>query len=282
MFQYAAGRALAHKLGTELKLDLSLLCSRGVDGKDTYRAYELDAFNIQASMATDSEVHRFNPVSTGILERLGRRVVRVISRPSVYIEQTRGFDKALSEQPDDTCIVGAFQSAHFFTDIKDLIRQEFTFKAAPALSATGLFDEIQKVNAVAIHVRRGDYVSSAKYSQTLGAKGTAYYKKAFKRIEESLVNPVGFLFSDDVAWCKANIQSPFPLRYVSEEESTQAWKDLFFMSSCKHFIIPNSTFSWWGAWLGQDPDKRVLAPAKWSSNGSLESEDRIPDGWIKI
>ena len=282
MFQYAAGLALADHLGTEMKLDLTLLCSRG-DGQDTYREYELDIFNIKAQFASKEEVNRFNPVSNSILERVGRRIARAVKKPRVYIQDGRGFDKGFHLLPDDVCLVGSFQSEKYFIRISSQIRTAYTFKGAQIFSESDLFDEIRRENAVAVHVRRGDYVDNSRYSQILGAKGVSYYHKAFNYIAERVSNPVLFFFSDDIAWCKANIKTAIPVCYVSNPATEEpAWKDLFLMSCCKHFIIPNSTFGWWGAWLGNQAEKIVVAPGQWSADGSLESADRIPDGWMKI
>ncbi len=283
MFQYATARALAHRNKTNVKLDLTLLKKPELKSRDTHRDFELGAFKIKAEIASPKEVNRYNLQSTNIVKRVMRRLRNTVYNPCVYIHFGAEFQEDLLALENDSCIVGSFQSEKYFSAIESTIREEFSFKDTSVFKSNDHIHDIRATNSVAVHIRRGDYVENEKYSKTLGAKGLGYYEKAFEVISQKVPDPVLFVFSDDIAWCKAHLKAPFPVQYVSDaNKADDAWKDLLLLSSCKHFIIPNSTFGWWGAWLGNADEKIVLAPAQWSANGTLDSRDRIPDRWITI
>ncbi len=133
--------------------------------------------------------------------------------------------------------------------------------------------------SVALHVRRGDYVA-------LGATAVcdqAYYTTALKAVTDGLADtPTVFIFSDDPTWARDNLEVPFEKVVVDLNGRETAHEDMRLMSLCQHNVIANSTFSWWSAWLNQNPAKRVAAPARWFANDHQHNPDILPDDWIAI
>ena len=141
---------------------------------------------------------------------------------------------------------------------------------------------ILAVNSVSIHVRRGDYLTNPVTFQTHGLCDIDYYKKAIDEILDLVDKPHFFIFSDDQSWAKSNIIFGAPTDYVMHNNSLKNYEDLRLMSYCRHHIIANSSFSWWGAWLGNNPEKIVIAPKKWFNDPKIDTTDLIPDTWLRL
>lgn len=140
--------------------------------------------------------------------------------------------------------------------------------------------KIQSTNSVALHVRRGDYVSNKETSAFHGVCSTAYYQDAIAYLARKRSDLYFFIFSDDISWVKENLViNEFPVDYV-EHNTNLAHEDLRLMYFCKNNIIANSSFSWWGAWLNNHPDKIVIAPEKWNNIPGNNTE--LPDQWIRL
>ena len=151
-----------------------------------------------------------------------------------------------------------------------------------------LAERIRSAESVCVNVRRGDYVSSPSSIEFLGFVGTEYYSESIKIIYARVTNPTVFVFSDEIEWCIDNLRFDCPTTFVGHEYAGEKFRDyLYLMSLCKHFIIPNSTFGWWGAWLSNSKGI-VVAPKKWFNatkwfNGTdLDTSDLIPAGWIRL
>jgi len=142
-------------------------------------------------------------------------------------------------------------------------------------------NNILKSNSVAIHIRRGDYVNHDLHGISL----LKYYNNAIDYILKNVKEPEVFFFSDDIAWVKENIKIDCKCFYVTNNPPEKGYLDLELMKYCKHFVIANSSFSWWGAWLSTNPDKIVIAPQTWfstPSTGDMDIKDLIPPSWIKM
>lgn len=285
LFQYAAGKALAEHHGTELALDLYTYL------KHPYRKFELSKFNIDAREATRDEVHRFtgsNPIVRYINKRENYfRSVNVFAQPHYHF-----YDDFLS-LPGDLYLSGYWQSEKYFLSNAPAISKQFTPKAPLDPRNISLQAAIQSGNSVAIHVRRGDYASLTNYSSFFGTLPVGYYKNAIDKLRNEISDPVFYFFSDDPEWCRQNF-SDIKAEFVDHNKGEDAYKDLLLMSFCKHNIIANSTFSWWGAWLNQRPDKKVIAPLQWFRTNYLtkkepvypsrfyNTKDLIPPSWVRI
>jgi hypothetical protein len=180
-------------------------------------------------------------------------------------------------------VSGYWQGEKFFINNKNTIRRDFQFIKLMDRKNINILEEINKVNSVSVHVRRGDYISDKKTNEFHGVCTLRYYNNAIKKIKQTIKSPKFFVFSDDSEWVKNNLKID-NATYVNWNNGDNSYKDMQLMSHCKHNIIANSSFSWWGAWLNTSPGKIVIAPKKWFINDEAQkkSKDLIPKEWIKI
>ena len=171
---------------------------------------------------------------------------------------------------------GYWQSEKYFEGISKTLRQHFTFPPFSDNKNKALFEQIVQRNSVSIHIRRGDYLkNNLNWSLDID-----YYNRAIQLIKEKVTAPNFFIFSDDTQWAEENIKDP-NCHFINWNKGDDSFRDMQLMSNCKHNIIANSSFSWWGAWLNNNEDKIVIAPDKWLS--TMEgTRDIIPDSWIQL
>lgn len=282
MFQYAAGRSLALHLETELKLDITQFQKiRGI----TPREYSLCHFRIKENFASRQDLQCARMSSTGVrnffvnirCSLTGNKQISYKKEPRHFI-----FDRDFFRYPDNSYLEGYWQSEKYFKDIEDLIRREFTLKKELDTSNAQVAENILDSNAVSVHIRRGDYVANPAVFNYLGVCSLEYYQKAIECIAKKISDPHFYIFSDDTAWVKQNLVINYPHTHVIINQGKSDFLDLWLMSLCRHHIIANSSFSWWGAWLGTNADKITIAPSRWANIPSGDVYDIIPDGWIKI
>jgi len=282
MFQYAAGRRLAHIRNTHLKIDLSWFDS--ITAIDTKRHYALNCFTINETFAAANDIknlaNRDKLTFQNIISKALKKLLE--SKGSHIKEKYFHFDPNILSLPYNIYLEGYWQSEKYFKDIKDLILDEFTVKTMPVDRNRELAEMITKDNAVSLHVRRGDFISNPAASKFHGTCSLDYYHSAIERIAARVDHPTFFVFSDDTAWVKDNLSISYPVTYINNNTDETAYEDMRLMSLCKHNIIANSSFSWWGAWLNRNTDKIVIAPSRWFNEESIDTRDLIPDGWIKL
>lgn len=268
MFQYALGRHLAYKNRTGLKLDLSSF--------KTYKLwkYVLNQFNIIEEFASRADIRLFN---------FKREFSPFKSDKNILcVEKVKfKFDPEVLKCKGNVYLDGSWQSEKYFKDIEKIIRKEFTLKNKPGSESIKLLKSIGGTNSVCIHARRGDYVTNSNTNRFLGACSVDHYNKCIQVIKKRLQNPHFFVFSDEPNWTENNIKIDAPATYVIHNTIDKGYEDLRLMKNCKNFIISNSTFGWWGAWLSENKNKIILAPEKWL-NIDMETPDLLPDSWIKI
>ena len=175
---------------------------------------------------------------------------------------------------------GFYQSERFFKDVEGEVRQAFAFdlNKANAESQT-LARQIQEnPHAVSLHVRRGDYMEPKFYKRYGTVCSQAYFQRAVEMMLAQVPQAHFYIFSDDVEWVQQNLRLP-RATVVSCNRGADSWQDMMLMSLCRHNIICNSTFSWWGAWLNANPEKRVIAPSRWLTDTDMPYI--IPETWIK-
>lgn len=276
MFQYGAGRRLALHTGAELKLDTSAYATL------PDREYALGAFPIRAELAGREEIERLTEPTWAA--RLGGRVLGRRPRPpaSHVREPDWSFHPEILELGDGVYLEGYWQSERYFSDVADTIRRELAPPASRAEVDRRLADRIEATEAVSVHVRRGDYLTSKIARETLGPCGRDYYRRAVELISQRLAAPHAFLFSDDPDWVRDNLELPWPRTVVGADEPRAADRDLALMSRCRHHIIANSSFSWWGAWLGEADGSVVVAPRRWFAREDLSSRDLVPGRWERL
>ena len=277
MFQYATGRYLAHYHQTPLKLDRHFLEDRSATGKFTYRQYALDLFQIQENFVQPNE---FFP-STRRYQRLQPTwyKVRRFFNPNLpmYLKQsTFFFDENLCNAPSHVYLDGYWQSEKHFKPVEAIIREEFTFKNGFSKNNLTLIEHIERKPAVCLHVRRGDYMRLPLHQVCT----LAYYHRGIDYLSQRISDLEIFVFSDDIAWCQQNLSGKTPLHFVSEAGRTTR-DDLQAMTRCQHFIISNSSFSWWAAWLARNPDKIVVVPERWV-NITMKNDEIVPENWVKL
>jgi len=143
-------------------------------------------------------------------------------------------------------------------------------------------NEILGKESISVHFRRGDYVTDPQTNKIHGTCSFDYYHQAIDDICKYTSNPHFFIFSNDPQWVKDNFSLPYPMQIITLNGPEKPHFDLYLMSLCKHHIIANSTFSWWGAWLSTNKDKRVYTPKRWYNVDYIDQKDGFPDSWIKI
>jgi hypothetical protein len=285
MFQYALGTHLAIKNKAELKVDTALLADPGLSHEiATHRKLEIDIFDIPLKFATQKEVEYFNgKLYSALPGKLYNKIIQASRKKNLIIENGRDFHPEILSLTGNKCLVGSWQSEKYFKSVESEIRKLYSFHKPLRGKHLEISTEIQKTNSVCIHVRRGDYVTSPLYSNTLGTQEPEYYISALELLKSGRAIEQIFVFSDDIAWCKNNLSFTIPYYFMDYEAGENKYvTDLHLMSLCKHFIISNSTFGWWAAWLSNSKGKMVFAPANWYKDTSFNSADIIPSDWIKI
>jgi hypothetical protein len=279
MFQYAAGRFLALRNFSALKFDLSCF-----ENDSPGRQLMLESFNIAIHQATGAEIQCFKKtgINKWIFERMHGKCNTLIDKTSP------SFHPEYFALKGNVYLDGYFQSEEYFRQIKEEILSDFTYAKEHPDTVNKLAETIKSVNSVSIHIRRGDYISDPVTNEFHGICTLEYYQRAISVIKQHVDDPQYFIFSDDIEWVNANFNQGSNYKIISGITNTET-EDLFLMSSCRHNIIANSSFSWWGAWLNKNPNKIVVAPANWVNRNSrwynewnIDDSHIIPGSWIKI
>lgn len=273
LFQYAAARRLALNHDCAAVLDPYWFGSP-LPG-ETPRPLELTRYAVVMRVASEVEQRRWK----WMRGRLARHV-RPLHPLHLVREQGFGVQKTALTAPRNIYLMGFWQSEAYFSDIRSHLIRELTPIAPPAPADQAVIELIGKGTAVSVHIRRGDYVTLQSASAFHGLCSLDYYRAAIQHMAERVENPVLFVFSDDPAWTRANLSSPFPTHYVNHNRSVDAFQDLRLMSLCRHHIIANSSFSWWGAWLAEQQGV-VVAPARWYA-ADRPTPDLLPPHWARI
>jgi len=249
MFQYVYGRSL-ELAGKKIVFDVSFFHGSRAKG-DTPRVFTLDRFNIKTN--------------------------------ALFVEQTRHFLYTLYKKflrLFGYTVEEYFQGDTYVKHIDTYIRNEFTLREPLSKEAQEILTQIKSTASVSIHVRRGDYVSNKETHVYHGVCSLTYYKEAMKYVEQSVVVPKYFVFSDDSAWAKDNLDAPGAM-FVSDV-GLPDYEELILMSKCTHNIIANSSFSWWGAWLNGNREKIVIAPKQWFQDAKANGHTIVSSSWIRI
>lgn len=279
MFQYAAGRALSLKKDTALALDIS-----GFESYGLHQGFELQrVFNPPFKTAAAADIRNvLGWQAPAIIRRvLARRPFSSLCTSRFVSEPHFHYWAGINSAPKDCYLTGYWQSERYFGDIEAQLRADFTFREPMNGRNAEMANQIGRVNAVSLHVRRGDYVNNAKTLATHGLCSLEYYQAAIRHVSERVERPHFFIFSDDIGWVKENLKMNFPCQYVDHNQGAESYNDMRLMSLCSHHIIANSSFSWWGAWLNPSTTKIVIAPQKWFAN-QTDTRDLFPAGWVAM
>ncbi len=277
MFQYAFGRYLSHKNKTKLVLDINSFDMQKL------RKYELNIFNFKTFFLTNTQRNTFFlPPHASFLNKAIYRLSKFFYNNIVVIEPRFSFSYDLLNISPRAYLEGYFQSEKYFIEIKEIIKKDFTFHSPLNIDNKNMLNIIKNTNSVSLHIRRGDYVLNPNTNRIHGICDIDYYFKSTEYMCSNTENPIFFIFSDDMNWVKQNIKIKAEHYYVDFNNSQNDFEDMRLMSFCKHNIIANSSFSWWGAWLNDNRNKIVIAPKKWFNDSSKDTTDLIPSSWIRI
>lgn len=280
MFQFAAARALALRTGAPLKLDVSGFTTYGL-----HQGFELArVFNIETDLAESEDVRKILGWQSPLCIRslLSRRQFGVFRSSQLVIEPSFNYWNGINELPGTCYLQGYWQSEKYFYDAAAQIREDFTFR--PPLNKKNLKCAalISKVNAVSLHVRRGDYASDVRTAATHGLCSLDYYLAALRLVAERVPNARLFVFSDDISWVRQNLSLDLPAYFVDHNQGVSSFNDMRLMTMCSHHIIANSSFSWWGAWLNPNIDKIVIAPSHWFNTTHHDTRDIYCPNWVVL
>jgi hypothetical protein len=274
MFQYACARNLAVRFGTNVVFDLTDLLDERLRLLHTPRDYELGYFKLSQSFAKKENLSPFNAPPRGFA-----RLLRYLRPCPVLREKTLCFDPELiGRARKQTLLIGYWPSEKYFSAIGDILRQDFQLNRALSDQARKTAGIVSRCEAIGVHIRRGDYVENKAAQSFHGTCSPGYYENAMQYIASRVRAPVFLVFSDDADWCRKHFSAVGETIFV--EPSGVAAEDMHLISLCRHQIIANSSFSWWGAWLNPDAGKIVIAPRPWISGPSESQPDIYPQGWI--
>jgi hypothetical protein len=274
LFQYAFGTQLANQHQTELVLDLSAYANKPPHG------YLLDSFSIGARELKIDErkriPERYRTGKGSILNAMvfGKDEFRLLR------ERRFGFSQKYMRAPDDSYLVGYWQSDRFFRDVESSIRSQFKPSVSLSVETRQIQERMLNSSSIAIHIRRGDYITAKPMA--VRNLGLGYYKKCIDMQLERRPNSEVYVFSNDLAWCRENLNLNCPIHFVDHNSTASANEDLWLMTAAESIIIANSTFSWWGAFLGNRRDRIVYAPAHWFHPNTLDDRHLNCHRWLLV
>lgn len=314
LFMYAAARALAERHRTHVYLDVDTDCREGRNfGEYVGHSFQLDKFNIKADYldvsalkadGTTSSVGFYSALKSQLRDiKLLRSAVRLLRHNGVDLSKmamkVSGNDKRLFMEergdwgykpqffdlPDDTILRGCFLSYKYFDAIREDIANELTLRVDLSTQSKAVQEQILASDSVGLHVRRGDVVTNPEYrSWYEGILTERYYRNAIAYFEARLAQPHFFVFSDEIAWAKANLPFSGRATFVEHNGPEKGYEDLHLMSRCQHNVTAGfSSFSWWAAWLNPNPRKIVVRTRRMNGLDQLNHpEDFFPADWVVV
>ena len=280
MFQYAAALCLASLRGVTVRYDLSWFRRYHL-----HQGFELHrVFSVEIPEATGLDYFRVLGWRGHhwLRAQLLRPSLRAL-RPAAYVQEPHyQFWPGFHSLPGRVYLDGYWHSERYFIAAERLVRDAFRFRHPLSGRNLELSQHMASCNSVAVHVRRGDFASDPAINAVHGLTSLAYYRAAIGLTQARIEDPCYFVFSDDMEWAREHLQIDAPCSYVDHNRGLESYNDLRLMSLCKHHIIANSTFSWWGAWLGQHPGQHAVAPSRWFQAQDKDTADLIPARWERI
>ena len=286
MFQYAFGQRLASASGREISFDVE----NGFNDDFYGRKFSLDAFQSQLTKASRRDI----PLGLGWrspwqkLAKAGWKTLPLDRQRVIYERAPFQYDPTILP----TCTLpgryyyGYWQNEGYLLPIQDTLRHEFTLRGPLPSPLLALMEEMADCRSVSVHVRRNHGIGQLGHvhreaKDLHGGCDEVYFQKAAAEIGVT-AGTVFYIFSDNLAWAKANLKLPAVCRYVSDLGTWLDVEELMLMAACQHHIISNSTFSWWGAWLGKNLAKVVVAPKIWMAGLRQDQINIYPQGWRRL
>ncbi len=280
LFQYAVARAVAIRCNADMVIDLSWFDEVHSSLSVTPRKYALAPFCLPVHIKQGSSVACSPVFLFRFFQMLGNRLVLDVGKMK-FTEKSFRFDERVLGLNAPVWLTGYWQSPRYFNDVAPLIREEIGSFRGLTDPCVDLLQKIQATDSICIHIRRGDYVTNAVASSFHGLCSLDYYKDGAERIARGLRMPHGFVFSDDPVWVRENLKLTIDFTVVDLNGTDEPHLDLWLMSACSHFVIANSSLSWWGAWLGKFHEKQVIAPKQWFLSPEKDTSDLLPDSWLR-
>lgn len=278
MFQYAFAKLVEKHTGEVVKLDYSAFENLS---NDKVRVPRIRFFKISLEKAETEDINNFCILnhlknSQSLLYKIGIFIEKTINK-KYYWEPNRAF-RPLNILLGYRYFDGYWQSWRYIEDIKECIFNEFEPNYDISINTRKMQELLKNENSVFIGIRRGDYSQEQKH---YGCFSELYYRRAMEYIEKRVSNPVYYVFSNDIEWCKKNIDwTGHSVNFREKDYQTNDFEELLLMSSCKHAIIVNSTYNWWGAYLIKNDNKIICCPTKWWFDN--KPIDIIPNDWVRI
>lgn len=281
MFQYAFSLMLAEQFNAEIVFDFSYFENVKSANQVTTREFELNVFNLCCKEATlkDLAAIKRPEFKSKFKNTLAKKFPQKFGINYVREKNNSVFDKNLFEYPEYYYYEGYFQNEKYFKHLRGNLLNKFSLQIPIDEKNQHILNKIRETNSVSIHIRRGDYVSLDYVNKIHGLCPMEYYKRAIESIARHVRSPHFFLFSDDINWVIENLKIEYPFTIV-DFNLGKGWFDMNLMKQCKHNIIANSSFSWWGAWLNEYPEKIIIAPKNWTVK--KQKCEIIPANWQKI
>ena len=280
MFQYAFGSVIAKKNKTKLVIEDSIY--NVVEKKEGYtpRNFELSIFNNEYVFAKKKDVSLFANLS--FIHKIKRKLK--LNYPKKFNEKEFEYSEKANSLREPVFAVGYFQSFKYFKGFEDYIKNLFVFSEDKlSKENTDLIPILKREDTIAVHIRRGDYISDIVTNQFHGSCNFEYYIEAISIVNSKVENPTFVFFSDDSKWVKENFENlTCDKIFIDHNKGLNSWADMYLMSICSHNIIANSSFSWWAAWLNPNPQKIVIAPKRWFQAKEIDINALIPKEWIMI
>jgi len=284
MFQYAFAYSVSRKLNQSFALDISDFETYWHPYKPNtcWHPYQLNVFQIEGDESIPCEI-KFK--KRNLFNRVIKKIKIVKSKFLVkgyYQERHHHFDKDVFGIRNDVYFIGYWQSESYFKEYKSELLKKFTLKKPLCSKAQAYKEAILSKNTASLHVRRGDYANNKSINNFHGVCSLEYYQKAVKYITYSFPEICFYIFSDDLDWAKTNFNFIKNKIFVESNGDIPNYEEMHLMSLCKHNIIANSSFSWWGAWLNKNDEKIVIAPEKWFNDTLYDTTDIAPKGWVRL
>jgi hypothetical protein len=280
LFQYAAARALAARHRVPLKIDARWYAAPENQVK-VERTFDLAHLRVAAENATARDLRAFGLTAKSRLERLWGRLRRSVTGRTFWAHHEMGYDFRFGKLGPCTALEGFFQHPEYFAPIAALLPDEFRLKNEPPDAIRTLARGLAAEPSICVQVRRSDYVTHADNAAVHGVCDKSYYEQAWCEIQRRVPGARAWVFTDDAAWAHESLRDLCPARIVQEELGGPAFLYKFHvMQACRHFVLANSTFGWWAAWLGASSNSTVILPRAWTRTRDVDELGLRAAGWI--
>jgi len=284
MFQFATGYCLSKRNSVSLVFDNRLMEQYKINPppRNPPRNFDLDVFGIKEKIASNSDLLKVLQFPKNY--RIRKLIASILNffNILVYVEKTRLLDnRIVKSKKKNLYLDGHWQVEDYFKDYRDELLEIFNFDNLKNIENNiNFIKRISSLNSVCVNVRRTDFINNPEHNVV----DIEYYKNAINKFKELKGEDLEiFIFSDDLNWCKEKFSFFKKTNYIEHSNAgNKFYNYLYLMTNFTNFIIPNSSFAWWGAWLSQKKDKTIIAPRKWSGLVPENMYEIVPKNWIKM